>query len=268
MKHTPFTSKYFILFLVPFALILVIWGLSESSEYIMFRMNSARTEATVVEAYIPYDYSERIYNCHVKIEYKVNGRIYNSYILYYDRGSDLRSKQYKGEKVSVLYHTQKPELTGNFVEKPMKGAVLIQLGIASAIVCVILYKRNIRYDDIIRNGITLDAVVTDIESDDPVMKNMAVNAAEIIITQGMSNPSPEDNEKGYSIICEWENPVSGQVHKFRSKAIDAFLTPYIGNKITVYVDPNDYSKYWVDIDSLLKQPMSMKPKPYTYERKQ
>ena len=60
--------------------------------------------------------------------------------------------------------------------------------------------------------------------------------------------------KSGKILCEWCNPVSGQVHKFSSLAKDNALPNYIGKSVKVYVDPNDYSKYYVDVDSVINQP--------------
>lgn len=56
----------------------------------------------------------------------------------------------------------------------------------------------------------------------------------------------------FFIRCEWKDPLTGIKHPFKSGFIWSDPTPYIdqNKKIDVYVDGNNFKKYYVDISSL------------------
>ncbi|MBQ7980972.1 MAG: hypothetical protein IJ305_05115, partial [Oscillospiraceae bacterium] len=117
-----------------------------------------------------------------------------------------------------------------------------------------LHKRNHRYDKIIRNGIILDATVTEVVSAHSDNTNFFSYMIDKLFSHGMS---PRVNYgKGGKLLCEWHNPVSGETHKFSSLSMDNAVRAYVGKNIKVYVDPNDYSKYFVDVDSVINQPLN------------
>ncbi|WP_142688374.1 DUF3592 domain-containing protein [Chitinophaga polysaccharea] len=55
----------------------------------------------------------------------------------------------------------------------------------------------------------------------------------------------------FFIRCEWKDPLTGITHPFKSGFIWSDPTPYIerDKKIDVYVDRNNFRKYYVDISS-------------------
>ena len=57
----------------------------------------------------------------------------------------------------------------------------------------------------------------------------------------------------WKLECKYEDPFSGEIYLYSSRNV--FLDPYlyIGQQIAVYVDKNDPSKYYVDIQSLRQQ---------------
>lgn len=51
--------------------------------------------------------------------------------------------------------------------------------------------------------------------------------------------------------CHYQDPTSGKMRVFMSKNIFGNLQELVGTEIPVFVDRNDYSKYYVDVESLL-----------------
>lgn len=62
-----------------------------------------------------------------------------------------------------------------------------------------------------------------------------------------------NNRHPFAIECRYEDTGYGQVYLFSSEP--TWLNPhnYIGSFVTVYVDPSDMSRYFVDADSLKLQ---------------
>lgn len=57
----------------------------------------------------------------------------------------------------------------------------------------------------------------------------------------------------WKLECKYEDPFSGEVYLYSSRNTFTDPYPYIGQQIAVYVDKNDPSKYYVDIQSLRQQ---------------
>ena len=57
----------------------------------------------------------------------------------------------------------------------------------------------------------------------------------------------------WKLECKYEDPFSGEIYLYSSRNMFVDPYPYIGQQIAVYVDRNDPSKYYVDIQSLRQQ---------------
>ena len=57
----------------------------------------------------------------------------------------------------------------------------------------------------------------------------------------------------WKLECRYEDPFSGEIYLYSSRNTFTDPYPYIGQQIAVYVDKNDPSKYYVDIQSLRQQ---------------
>ncbi|MBR4096298.1 MAG: hypothetical protein IKK42_03220 [Oscillospiraceae bacterium] len=250
MKHTPFSNKYFVIALVPLALILIAVGLFLVIDYEHFRSNAVITSGRIEKAY--FSDGEDYDTCSVLVEYSVGEKKYHLYIHHYDKGRNLKAYGYEGRPVTVMYDKNHPAESRTMKEPYRKSMLLVGVGVVSLLLSFVLHRRNNHYDKVIRNGIILDAVVTEIieayEGDTGVFSYII----DKLFSHGMS-PGVNHGKSG-KILCEWCNPVSGQVHKFSSLAKDNALPNYIGKSVKVYVDPNDYSKYYVDVDSVINQP--------------
>lgn len=80
------------------------------------------------------------------------------------------------------------------------------------------------------------------------------NLIHAMVTGGSEVLNVEVNGRHpWKLECRYEDPFSGDIYLYSSRSI--FVDPYlyIGQQIAVYVDRNDPSKYYVDIQSLQQQ---------------
>lgn len=54
----------------------------------------------------------------------------------------------------------------------------------------------------------------------------------------------------FKLECQYTDPYTGAVYLYSSGNIWLDPNLYIGRQVAVYVDPSDFSKYYVDVDSL------------------
>lgn len=254
MRHTPFSDKYFILALVPLAVILIAIGLFLTIDYKHFRSNAVVTMGWIKKEYVHEDLeSDRYNSCDVLVAYKAGDNEYHLYISNYEKGRKVRRGIYEGRGVEVMYDKNHPAESRTTEEPYRKSMLIVGAGVLSLLLSFHLYRRNHRYDRIIRNGIIIDATVTEVVAAYSDSTNVFSHMIDKLFSHGMS-PAVNYGKNG-KILCEWINPVSGKVYKFSSLAMDNAIRAYIGKSIKVYVDPNDYSKYYVDVDSVIKQPI-------------
>jgi hypothetical protein len=60
-----------------------------------------------------------------------------------------------------------------------------------------------------------------------------------------------NDQHPFFIVCQWQNPETGQRHIFTSENVWFDPEGYInGNTINVYIEPDNPKKYWVDLSFL------------------
>ena len=63
-----------------------------------------------------------------------------------------------------------------------------------------------------------------------------------------NNPNPT-----YQVIAQWLSPADNQIYVFKSDDLNYDPTSYVsGKEITVYIDPTNPQKYYVDVSTLPK----------------
>ncbi len=254
MRHTPFSDKYFVLALVPLAVILIAVGLFLTIDYEHFRSNAVVTMGWIKKEYVHESLESSRYNsCNVLVAYKAGDKEYHLYISNYEKGRKVRRGLYEGRGVEVMYDKNHPAESRTTEEPYQKSMLLIGAGAVLLLLSLHLHKRNQRYDKIIRNGIIIDATVTEVAEAHADGLGAFHYLIDKLFSHGMS-PAVNYGKNG-KILCEWHNPITGQIHKFSSLAMDNSIRAYVGKSIKVYVDPNDYSKYYVDVDSVINQPI-------------
>ncbi len=108
------------------------------------------------------------------------------------------------------------------------GIVFLVLGAAF----LISEKRRRALEEELKNhGRALEASVTDVRTN----MNITVNG-----------------RHPYFVEVQWQEPMSGTVHVFRSRDFDFNPWELVeGRKVKVYVSDNDYSRYYLDLESVL-----------------
>ncbi len=253
-RYSPFVNKYLLMILAAVSVITLLVGICKTIDHISFNRTALETKAVITDAYVGYssgDGAEKY--CDAYMEYTVDGVTYNCFVENFDTTYDMSvsKRDYIGMKTTLLYDPKYPSdvrlITGN------PGITLIAVGLIMAAGCVFLYFRNGYYERMIKNGAVLDAEIVDVECK---------------ITEEYDEFGCEKNYCSI-LVCEWVNPLTGQKYVFRSQRIKEFVEPYVGQTVRVYADPQNYEKYFVDVDDLLAKPfMNGKSKAFTYEKRQ
>lgn len=109
------------------------------------------------------------------------------------------------------------------------GAIFAAIGLGFVIW---LIRKNKAIKKVIEGGYTVNAVISDIV----INNSIEINGG---------NP--------YVISCQYQDPRTGILHIFRSKNIMFFPRGLVGSTVRVFVDPQNFKNYYVDIDSMLPQ---------------
>ncbi len=265
-RYLPYTKNSFLVTLAVIAFVTLLIAICLTVDYANFKRKAEAVDAVVTDAYV-FRHTRRSngrrrtrYSCTLYLEYTVNGETYKYTISDYDRSSvHLSEDDYIGMTVPILYNTDDPSDARE--AKPRTTAPFVITGIGAGLLWLILSYRNKYYERMIKNGAVLDAVVVDVEHKTTVHYSRYRSR----MLPGVD--SFRDEEHFSIIVCEWENPVTKQKYVFRSQKVSEFVEPYVGQTVRVYADPQNYEKYFVDVDYLLDQPfMNGKSKPFTYQK--
>ena len=89
-------------------------------------------------------------------------------------------------------------------------------------------------------------------------KNKRILKSKKMIEARISNiiRNDKNNTKYYNIICKWNNPEDNREYTFNSEDLEFDPTITLNilhkNTINVYLDKNDYNKYYVDVREIKK----------------
>ena len=166
----------------------------------------------------------------VYISYEADGQTYEAVLESYV------SSWYEGKTIEVLVSRDNPREIRAAATSWLFVLIFGPVGFIFAVIAIImsvLYARKKKKEKWLRNnGRKIQAEVTG----GRVCYNYTVN-----------------NRHPFAIECRYEDTGYGQVYLFSSEP--TWLNPhnYIGSFVTVYVDPSDMSRYFVDADSLKLQ---------------
>lgn len=204
-----------------------------------FKKNAKSTEATIEDIDISYSYDsdgERKKDYNVYVGFIVEGKKYEGYLNSYN--SSMRV----GSKIKVYYDTLNP---ANFKSSSdsiaaivfiIVGLVIMIIGIVIMLVNVVIsVKTKNRKAYLMQNGIRISATIDNIDYN----YNYSVN--------GM-HP--------YKIKCSYKDIYTNKIYIFNSKNIwfdvQSIVTSGLTSVVDVYMDKNDPTKYYIDLDSLKK----------------
>lgn len=169
-------------------------------------------------------------NRYVYVSYTYNGEVYDNV-----RISFYTSTMYEGKNIELLVDPDKPDHVSSkamiFMDliPASLGVIFLTIGIASL---VVTKKASDRRKNMLQNGMPIQATVESITRD-------------YLVRYNGRNP--------FVLFCTYVNPATGMRYRFQSEKylddLNQFFQP--GAPVTVFVDPMDYSRYYVDVDMVI-----------------
>lgn len=189
----------------------------------VFSQNTAKTSekitGTITEIYD---------NSGISVEYSYNGQKYEAGI------SEYSSSMRVGKEIPLYVNKENPQKVRTAALLYLPSFVLCCVGVPFAIVgmifIIIVGKSRKKKKYLLQNGKRIMAE----------------------ITGGMLNYNYRLNGRHpWKLECRYEDIFTGAVYLFSSENIWIDPQMYIGQQVAVYVDGENYKKYYVDVDSLL-----------------
>lgn len=215
-----------------FALIgvlLICGGIYMSISNSNFKKNAVETKAKITRIDTSRD-SDGDTNHSVSVEFTVDGKHYEGSLNYYT------SSMYIGKEETIYYDPNNPNhfkgAGGEFAVYILFaiGAVFFLIG---SVVLIVQIKNGKKQKQVLSYNYIIQANIIGFAID----TTMRVNGR---------NP--------YKLEATYINPNDGKMYTYRSESIWADLTPILQQMqittIPVYVNPNNYAEYVVDISSL------------------
>lgn len=233
MKKKITFKKIFIQIGIVFSLVgavLLAVGMIIHAANTSFMKNADTTQAEIIDIVRHHHYGKgnKGNDYDVWIEYTVDGKNYNSRIKSYD------SSMYVGKEIEVFYDPENPSdvRTNSNVATIICtaiGGLFLTLGIIFLAVAIIK-GRKIK-----------------------LLKQSGEALTGTIINVSMNTNVRINNRHPYKAECEVINPYDGEKYLYSSENINSDISHFIGMTVTVYIDKNNKSKYYVDMDELMER---------------
>lgn len=191
-------------------------------------MKTAETtwaEITDIEEDVYYRKGRRRTRHHAWVEYEVDGCVYTGKL------DNYNSSMYIGADIEVYYDPADPSevrtgsRTAEIILFSMGGGFAVLGGV---FLIIVIAKKN-KIKNLKLNGEALTGTIVNIT------QNMAVRI---------------NGRHPFKAECEVKNPFDGETYLYSSENINSDISQFIGSQVTVYVDKNKKSKYYVDMDEL------------------
>lgn len=224
-----------VVFMSIIAIALIIGGI-----FLIIRNSHFKERAVKVTGKIVEKNTERYWDSSDD-EYRTRTTIYVSFELDGKQYDYVRlgenTKKGEGDRITLYVDKDDPSNISTST-KPVAGITLICMGVFVLCMTVptiisILRKRG-RAKNLLEQGVVISATVEAVDYD----TSLTVNG---------KNP--------YQIICSYVDESTGKRYTFKSDSvwenINEVLNP--GDLVRVYVQPNDYNQYHVDVETLLSK---------------
>lgn len=204
-----------------------------------FKKNAESTEATIEDIDISYSYDsdgERKKDYNVYVEFIVDGKKYEGYL------NDYNSSMRVGDTTKVYYDPLNP---ANFKgsSDSVVAIIFIIVGLGLTIIGVVIMLVNVvisvrrknKKAYLMQNGIRISAIIDNIDYN----YNYSINGI---------HP--------YKIKCSYKDIYTNKIYIFYSKNIwfdvQSIVTSGLTSVVDVYMDKNDPTNYYIDVDPLKK----------------
>lgn len=197
-----------------------------------FKQSAVSVTGTIVDIITEYDDDGDV-NHKVYVTYTFEGRTYERVRLnLYTSGMHI------GKEITLLCDPQNPSRIRSESGIYIASVILLVMGCVffcvGFIPLIFIIKKKINHKKLLTDGRVLYATVERID----INRNYWVNG---------QNP--------YIIYCTWKDEYTNVLHHFRSENLwtDPSIVFQVGSQINVYVDANDFGKYYVDAQPKLNQ---------------
>ena len=209
-------------------LVLSVVGAFRYNDFNEFMETAETTQATIteIEEDVYYRKGRRRIRHYAWASYTIDGNYYNKKLDHYS------STMYVGARIWVYYDPDNPSdvRTGSRVSEivlfGMGGGFVI---IGGVFLIIVIFKKN-KVKNLKLNG----------EQFTGTIKNVVQNRHVRI-----------NGRHPFKAEVEMKNPFDGETYLYSSDNISDDISQFIGSQVTVYVDKNKKSRYYVDIDELL-----------------
>lgn len=194
-----------------------------------FYREAVRTEGTISDIYREQTGKSDVYR--VNVSYRAGSELMSSRLNYYS--STMKS----GDRITLYYHPDNPSQVrggaSNFLDWLFPG-IGFSVSVLGGLLFGFSVRRRMLKKRLLESGVRLNAVITHVRR----KRNEAVNG-----------------RHPYAVDCEYRSP-EGAVYVFSSEALwDRPADDVMGSVIHVYVEPNNYQKYYVDVTAIPTHPV-------------
>lgn len=228
-KKKSAVTLVFSIFLIVGIVFLAV-GIGVLYSGIRFRMNAVETQAVIteIETYRSGDDTHHS----VWVEYEYDGKEYKDIRL-----NVYNSGMHVGKEITILVDPKNPQKVSTEYGLIFAGGVFLLMGViftcVGIIPIIVGIKRSSLQKQLIAGGRSIFAKVESITHNTSYRVN---------------GRSP------YVVYCTYQDEYKGVVYRFKSDNIwqnpEYFLQP--GSDVRVYVNGEDYSKYYVDVESMIE----------------
>ena len=216
-------------FFAVFGVIMLCIGIISIVNSMNFRKNSEQVTGVISHIETRREHhldsgSTEVHDVYVK--YTVNGQEYEQELGFYE------SSMYAGKEIEIFYNPENPmEIKGNdgaiSIILPLMGVVFLVIGL----VFVNNDRKNKKQlEMLLSKGNTAEGIITAITVDhNTTINNRHPLKAEVTVT----------------------DPVTGEQFLYSSDSIMEDIRYLEGRRVTVYYDPDDRSKYYIDLDTAM-----------------
>ncbi len=192
-----------------------------------FESNAEKIMATItdIDTYRTRSNGKTKTRHNVYIEYEVDGKVYNRELNYYT------SSMYEGKEIEVMYNPNNPADVRAY--ENIAFIILAFMGLVFGAVGGGMFFANVaaggKRKKLMENGEPVTGTITDIIT----VTNVRING-----------------RHPFKAEVEVIDPYTSEKYLYSSKQVINDISYMVGSTVDVYVDPNDKSKYYVDLDSV------------------
>ncbi len=209
--------------------VFMIVGFIMKAEDARFKETALETTAVItdIEAYTRRDSEgKKRTDYDVYVEYTIQGQTIREKINSYS------SSMYEGQTITVLYSPDNPfdvRVDAGFSAHIVFIAMGGFFALLGLLLVIIPRAVDSEKKKLMETGEQAEGVITD------VVRNMSVRI---------------NGRHPFKAECRVTDPITGEVYLYSSKNVTYNIDHLIGRAVTVYYDPNNRKKYYVDLDSV------------------